>query len=418
MLTIDPPPALVIGSITAFIPSQQPTALTSSTRRKSATGMSAIGANCKTPALFTSTSSLPKTSTARATAAAQSSSLVTSWWSVPAGLLAEPGRHGRAPVVQHVAEHHLGALGDEVPHVRLAHAPGAAGDQRDLAVEPAHGPSPIQRFRDQTLAWPEPTSSRPKLERVIVLPRTGPGGSAPGGPARAGPDAGGPDGSERGLHRGRSRQRGLRAGQAPGRNRRQRHPAGGGRPGPHQAGAPAGDDRHLPQRARAEEAPGLGVLHRPAGQRARPPDPAAPGPGARRLRLDQRHGVRPREPPELRRLGRGGLRRLELQRRAAQLQALRGLGGRRHRAARFRRPGEGDQAEGPDPRLAGVHRGPGRDRRGQEDRRLQRRGPGRRGGLPAERQRRPALQHVDRLPGRARPAQPHRDHNRPHHQGA
>jgi glycine/D-amino acid oxidase-like deaminating enzyme len=28
-------------------------------------------------------------------------------------------------------------------------------------------------------------------------------------------------------------------------------------------------------------------------------------PGARRIRLDQRHGVRPREPAELRRLGRG-----------------------------------------------------------------------------------------------------------------
>jgi hypothetical protein len=61
------------------------------------------------------------------------------------GSLAEPGRHGRAPVVQHVAEHHLGALGDEVPHVRLAHAPGAAGDQRDLPVEPPHGLLHTQR---------------------------------------------------------------------------------------------------------------------------------------------------------------------------------------------------------------------------------------------------------------------------------
>src|SRR6516164_3000496 len=105
MLTIDPPPDVVIGSITAFMPSQQPTAFTSSTRRKSASDMSAMRANCNTPALFTSTSSLPKVAT----------------------------------VVQHVAEHHLGALGDKVPHVGLAHAPGAAGDQRDLPVEPAHG---------------------------------------------------------------------------------------------------------------------------------------------------------------------------------------------------------------------------------------------------------------------------------------
>jgi hypothetical protein len=80
MLTIDPPPALVIGSITAFMPSQQPTAFTSSTRRKSASGISAISAKVRIPALFTSTSSRPNASTASATAAAQSSSLVTSWW--------------------------------------------------------------------------------------------------------------------------------------------------------------------------------------------------------------------------------------------------------------------------------------------------------------------------------------------------
>src|ERR1700683_438225 len=79
MLTIDPPPAAFIGSITAFMPSQQPTALTSRIRRKSASGMSAMLANFSTPALLTSTSSRPKTSGAVATAAAQSASEVTSW---------------------------------------------------------------------------------------------------------------------------------------------------------------------------------------------------------------------------------------------------------------------------------------------------------------------------------------------------
>ena len=72
MLTIDPPPAAFIGSVTAFMPSQQPTALTSSTRRKSASGMSAMLAKVRMPALFTSTSSRPKASAASATAAAQS----------------------------------------------------------------------------------------------------------------------------------------------------------------------------------------------------------------------------------------------------------------------------------------------------------------------------------------------------------
>src|SRR5215472_19198903 len=80
MLMIEPPPAAFIGPIAAFMPSQQPTAFTSRIRRKSSRGMSAIGANFSTPALLTSTSSLPKVSTAAATAAAHSASLVTSWW--------------------------------------------------------------------------------------------------------------------------------------------------------------------------------------------------------------------------------------------------------------------------------------------------------------------------------------------------
>ena len=76
---IDPPPAAVMGPITAFMPSQQPIALTSRTCRKSASVMSAIRANFSTPALLTSTSSRPNASSAVATAASQCASLVTSW---------------------------------------------------------------------------------------------------------------------------------------------------------------------------------------------------------------------------------------------------------------------------------------------------------------------------------------------------
>ena len=138
---IDPPPAAVIGPITAFMPSQQPTALTSRMRRKSASGMSAIRAKVSTPALLTSTSSRPKASTAAATAAAQCASLVTSWCTYRQDCSPSPAATARALVVEHVAEDHPGALGDEMAHVRLAHPPGAPGDQRDLAVESPHGPS-------------------------------------------------------------------------------------------------------------------------------------------------------------------------------------------------------------------------------------------------------------------------------------
>ena len=138
---IDPPPAAVIGPVTAFMPSQQPTAFTSRTCRKSASGMSAIRANFSTPALFTSTSSLAEgvqRGGDRGCPLRFAGHVVVH---VPAGPLAEPVGDGNAPVVEHVAEDHPRALRHEVPHVRLAHPPGAPGDQCDLAVEPADGPS-------------------------------------------------------------------------------------------------------------------------------------------------------------------------------------------------------------------------------------------------------------------------------------
>ncbi len=146
MLTIEPPPAPFIGSITAFMPSQQPTAFTSRTRRKPASGMSSILANSRMPALFTSTSSRPglHRQRGRRGPVVLAGDVVVQ---IAAGLLAEPGRHVPALVVKDVTEDHPGALGDEVPHMGLAHPPGAPGDQRDLAVEPAHDPSGPLRSR-------------------------------------------------------------------------------------------------------------------------------------------------------------------------------------------------------------------------------------------------------------------------------
>ena len=109
--------------------------------------------------------------------------------------------------------------------------------------------------------------------------------------------------------------------------------------------------------------------------------------------------------------------RLVLRKRTIQFQTNGGLGGRRHRAARCGRPGEGEAAEGPDARLAGLYGGPRRDRGREEDRRLQRRVPGGRFGLPAERQRRAPLQFVGRVPGPSRPAEPHDHYPGPHHPG-
>ena len=77
------------------------------------------------PALFTRTLSLPKLCTAVSTAAFQSSALVTSRWTARgvAQLLCQRG----ALVVEDVADHHLGALGDQHPGARrpmpLAPAP-------------------------------------------------------------------------------------------------------------------------------------------------------------------------------------------------------------------------------------------------------------------------------------------------------
>ena len=58
------------------------------------------------------------------------------------GVVAEVGRDLLAEIVEHIAEDDLGAFRDEQPHVLLTLAARAAGDDRYLAVQPAHGVPP------------------------------------------------------------------------------------------------------------------------------------------------------------------------------------------------------------------------------------------------------------------------------------
>ena len=78
ILTIAPPPALRIEGTIARIPRYVPVRLMSITWRQAAGSVSAIGPKRTTPALLTSTETGPKASSAAATVAAQSLSLVTS----------------------------------------------------------------------------------------------------------------------------------------------------------------------------------------------------------------------------------------------------------------------------------------------------------------------------------------------------
>ena len=87
------------------------------------------------PALLTRTSSLPKVETAVATACCQAASLVTSRRTkrpTPPRLVGDLPSLG----LEHVGHHHLGAFLGEDDGLALAHAAGAARDQRDLSAEP------------------------------------------------------------------------------------------------------------------------------------------------------------------------------------------------------------------------------------------------------------------------------------------
>src|SRR5258706_13024975 len=78
MLTIAPPPALRIEGTTARVPRYVPVRLMSITWRQAASSVSAITPKRTMPALLISTETGPKVSSAAATVAAQSASLVTS----------------------------------------------------------------------------------------------------------------------------------------------------------------------------------------------------------------------------------------------------------------------------------------------------------------------------------------------------
>src|SRR5712691_777094 len=80
ILTVVPPPALRIEDTTARIPRYEPVRLISITWRQVAGSVSSIGPKRTIPALLTSTETGPKASSAAATVAAQSLSLVTSRW--------------------------------------------------------------------------------------------------------------------------------------------------------------------------------------------------------------------------------------------------------------------------------------------------------------------------------------------------
>src|SRR4029077_3095204 len=95
---------------------------------------------------------------------------------VPAVLVADPGGDVIAPVVEHVAEHHARALGHEVPHVRLPHAPGAPGNQRDLAIQPAHSASRVLEIT----ARPTASLLQPNACLVSLTAGRRPGTDPPG----------------------------------------------------------------------------------------------------------------------------------------------------------------------------------------------------------------------------------------------
>ena len=132
----------------------------------------------------------------------------------------------------------------------------------------------------------------------------------------------------------------------------------------------------------------------------------------------QRDDLHPRQPPRLPDLaGRVRLHRLGLRGPDAVLPAGRGQLARRLRLPRHGRPAGGHRPPVQVTSLRGVHRGgPGAGRGGQ--RRLQRAAPGRRRLVPADPAERPEVLGRHRLPApRHVPAEPHRPHRRPGHQG-
>ena len=100
--------------------------------------------------MFTSVVSDPNRSTVAATAPATCSSMPLSALEVQratAGVV-DPRLHRAAGVLRSAGERDRGPLGRQHLDDALPDAPGAAGDQRDLAVEPhARSLAPLKRNR-------------------------------------------------------------------------------------------------------------------------------------------------------------------------------------------------------------------------------------------------------------------------------
>ena len=154
------------------------------------------------------------------------------------------------------------------------------------------------------------------------------------------------------LHHRRRRHGRLRAGRPA--QRGSRHPG---------AAAGSGQRRADPRHDRAGRVArtaghrgGLGRCHHRAGRRRAAALP--PGPGAGRVRRDQRHGPRTRPPGGLRRLGRRRGGRLGIRGPAAVLPAQRAHRRPRPGAARHRRPGPGRPGPGSQPASGRRSRSP------------------------------------------------------------
>ena len=199
------------------------------------------------------------------------------------------------------------------------------------------------------------------------------------------------------LRRGRIRL--LRRGdRRPSRRVRRQRDRGRGRQDRREVpGQEAGDDRPDALGPRDQEDRRLGLLLGPAEAHPRPQDAGPAGQGRRRLELDQRHGLRARQPRQLRRLGGRGQHRLGRRQRQRGVQADGGLRARRGRLPRRRRPDQGHHQQAAPGGLAPVPPGHRRRHRLRDPRRLQRRVPGGRRPDAAERLGRPALQRLARL---------------------
>ena len=155
---------------------------------------------------------------------------------------------------------------------------------------------------------------------------------------------------------------------------------------------PGGLRQAVPHQAR------LGLLHGARAARRRPVALRAARQEPGRLELDERDALRPRAAARLRPLGGAGRRGLELARRPALLPQVRG-----RRARRVGVPRRGRAAAGVEPALTARRGRPPPDRRERGGRhpekpRLQRTRAGRRGDVPGQPARRPALERRRRLP--------------------